>query len=29
MTIFDTIERWQQEAVGIRPPVAGNRVGAI
>jgi hypothetical protein len=29
MTFFDMIERWQQEAVGIRPPIAVNRVGAI
>ncbi len=29
MTFIEMIGRWQQEAVGIRPPLVGNRVGAV
>ena len=29
MTFLEVIERWQREAVGIRPPLVGNRVGAV
>jgi hypothetical protein len=29
MTLLEMIERWQQEATGISPPIAGDRVNAI
>jgi hypothetical protein len=29
MTLLEVIARWQEEAVGIRPPLVDNRVGAV
>jgi hypothetical protein len=29
MTFLEMVEQWQQEAVGIPPPVASDRVGAV